>query len=136
MDRNALEQDIQAAGRTAARITPTHVQESIASEHYFTAGAALKQKDCYSVYADPDALFGHSDGGPLDLLTICVLVLTNGYTVIGTSACASPENFDPEIGRKAARGKATDQVYALLGFRLRDSLSLAAVKHDAGAPQA
>jgi hypothetical protein len=34
-----------------------------------------------------------------------VLVLRNGFTVTGESACASPENFDAEIGRKIARAR-------------------------------
>ncbi|HAK6119755.1 TPA: hypothetical protein H2R31_004889 [Salmonella enterica] len=42
---------------------------------------------------------------PLDLLTICVLILQNGFTVTGESLCVSPENFNAKIGRKAARQK-------------------------------
>jgi hypothetical protein len=52
-----------------------------------------------------------------------VLVLRNGFTVTGESACASPENFDAEIGRKIARQNAVAKVWPLLGFRLRDSLA-------------
>jgi hypothetical protein len=58
----------------------------------------------------------------LKLLTFCVLVLRNGFTVTGESACASPENFDAEIGRKIARQNAVNKVWPLLGFRLRDRL--------------
>ena len=57
------------------------------------------------------------------LLTFCVLVLSNGFTVTGESACASPENFDAEVGRKIARQNAVNKVWPLLGFRLRDQLS-------------
>ena len=60
---------------------------------------------------------------PLDMLTFCVLVLRNGFTVTGESACASPENFDAEIGRKIARQNAVAKVWPLLGFRLRDDLT-------------
>ena len=59
----------------------------------------------------------------LDLLTFCVLVLKNGYTVTGESACASPENFSAEIGRRIARENAINKVWPLLGFLLRDKLS-------------
>jgi hypothetical protein len=58
---------------------------------------------------------------PLALLTFCVLILRNGFTVTGESACASPENFDAEIGRQIARKKAVEKVWPLLGFRLRES---------------
>lgn len=59
---------------------------------------------------------------PLGLLTFCVLVLRNGFTVTGTSACASPENFDAEIGRKVARQDAVRQVWPLMGYQLRENL--------------
>lgn len=60
---------------------------------------------------------------PLERLTICVLVLKNGITVTGQSACVSPENFDAEIGRKIARKNAVEQLWPLLGFRLADKLA-------------
>lgn len=60
---------------------------------------------------------------PLRLLTFCVLVLRNGFTVTGESACASPENFDAAIGRKIARQNAEQKIWLLLGFRLRDQLA-------------
>ena len=59
----------------------------------------------------------------LDRITICVLTLRNGYTIVGTSACASPENFDATIGRKIARQNATQQIWPLLGYVLRSVLN-------------
>ena len=61
----------------------------------------------------------------LGLLTFCVLVLRNGFTVTGESACASPENFDAEIGRKIARQNAVAKVWPLMGYELRSTLSAA-----------
>lgn len=61
----------------------------------------------------PDALL---------LLTFCVLVLRNGFTVTGESACASPENFDADVGRKIARANAVNKVWPLLGYALKDRL--------------
>ncbi|MOA09779.1 hypothetical protein D3C78_1296330 [compost metagenome] len=58
----------------------------------------------------------------LNLLTFCVLVLKNGFTVIGESACASPDNFDAEIGRKIARQNAVAKVWPLMGYELRSKL--------------
>ncbi|EHK3106390.1 hypothetical protein J3858_004443, partial [Salmonella enterica subsp. enterica serovar Irumu] len=51
-----------------------------------------------------------------------VLVLENGYTVTGESACASPENFDPEIGRKIARQNAIAKIWPLEGYLLKQQL--------------
>ena len=59
----------------------------------------------------------------LRLLTFCVIVLRNGFTVTGESACASPENFDAEIGRKIARQNAVSKVWPLMGYELRSKLS-------------
>ena len=58
----------------------------------------------------------------LDLLTFCVLVLKNGFTVTGESACASPENFDAELGRKIARQNAVQKIWPLMGYQLRERL--------------
>jgi Phage protein (N4 Gp49/phage Sf6 gene 66) family len=52
-----------------------------------------------------------------------VLVLHNGFTVLGKSACASAENFDVEIGRKIAREDAVRQLWTLAGYALRDRLA-------------
>jgi hypothetical protein len=70
-----------------------------------------------------------TDLEPLNLLTFCVLVLNNGFTVTGESACASPENFDADIGRRVARQNAINKVWPLLGFRLRDKLHVAPTTH-------
>ena len=59
----------------------------------------------------------------LDCITFCVLVLRNGFTVTGESACASPENFDAEIGRKIARQNAVQKIWPLMGYELRSELS-------------
>lgn len=117
-----IEQEIQAKGLTAPRITPTDIEANIAGEYYFTAAAGV---------------VGHSGGTSdfheaLNLLTFCVLVLRNGFTVTGESACASPENFDAELGRKIARQNAVSKVWPLMGYELRSKL---AARTDIGGPQ-
>jgi hypothetical protein len=59
----------------------------------------------------------------MELLTFCVLVLRNGFTVTGESACASPENFDAEIGRKVARTNAVSKMWPLMGYALKEKLA-------------
>ena len=121
-DDSAIEAEIQAKGKTAPRITPTDLQANIASEHYFTAS----QGTAGSGYRIHDA----NDKGPLSLLTFCVLVLRNGFTVTGESACASPENFDAEIGRKIARENAVNKVWPLMGYELRNKLAGTGAAHE------
>lgn len=127
MNDHAIEQEIQAKGLTAPRVTPADIEANILSEHYFTAG------DGYCGAASLD-LSDSGDGEPpliappeqLDLLTFCVLVLRNGFTVTGESACASPENFDAELGRVIARGNAVNKLWPLMGYALKEQLSKAA----------
>lgn len=114
-DDHGIEQEIQAKGLTAPRITPADIQTNIASEVYFTAYEGAKYARI--IRSEPD----NSDA--LKLLTFCVLVLKNGFTVTGESACASPENFDAEIGRKIARENATQKVWPLMGYELKSKLT-------------
>lgn len=116
MTDREIESEIQAKGLNAPRVTPADVEAEIESEHYFVASDALQQDRAVHVSAESWKL------GNTQLLTFCVLQLRNGFTVTGESACASPENFDAEIGQKIARQNAVSKVWPLLGFRLRDRL--------------
>jgi hypothetical protein len=111
-----IEAEIQAKGLTAPRITPADIEANIASEHYFTAAQGVS-----IARVGTDLPVGVPE--PLHLLTFCVLVLRNGFTVTGESACASPENFDAEVGRKVARANAVNKVWPLMGYELRNRLA-------------
>lgn len=106
MTDKTTEQLIQEKGLTAPRVTPDDIKANIVSEHYFTAadGARMSPHGNHPVH--------NLDTGSLGLLTFCVLVLRNGFTVTGESACASPENFDAEIGRRIARQNAEQKIWA------------------------
>ena len=127
MNDKAIEQEIQAKALTAPRVTPADLEANIASEHFFTAyngrDGALASGE-YSGKERP--LDNGEDLAPLRLLTFCVLVLKNGFTVTGESACASPENFDAELGRKIARQNAVAKVWPLMGYALKQQLHVAA----------
>ncbi|MCZ8545059.1 Gp49 family protein [Mesorhizobium qingshengii] len=56
-------------------------------------------------------------------LTICVMTLTNGFTLVGKSAPADPANFNSELGEKFAREDAIRQMWPLEGYLLREELS-------------
>ncbi|MFZ6687518.1 Gp49 family protein [Undibacterium sp. SXout11W] len=115
MSEIELEKEIQAKGLTAPRVTPAEIEASIGSEFYFTAadgcaGASGRR---------PNSV---CSGTALKLLTFCILVLENGFTVTGESACASPENFDAELGRKIARANAVNKIWPLMGYALKQKL--------------
>jgi hypothetical protein len=169
MNDQAIEQEIQAKGLTAPRVTPADIEANIASVHYFTAADAIappvgKMVDRFLGWKLPEdfypdcgisfdgrkddewnknktwptgtnllhagqakEMFEHAIGKPevpqsLGLLTFCVLVLRNGFTVTGESACASPENFDAELGRKIAYGNAVQKLWPLMGYALKQKL--------------
>src|SRR5580692_8595284 len=113
---NEIEKEIGAKGLTAPRVTLAHIENTIDWEYYFTADNVLPS-------ATPVIGAGKGDPRPsLRCLTFCVLVLKNGFTVTGENACASPQNFDAELGRKVARQNAVNKVWMLEGYLLKERL--------------
>lgn len=96
-DEAAIENEIQSKGLNTPRLTPQHIDGQIVSAdyHVFTGTTVM----------------------------VCCLTLRNGFTVIGESACASPENFDADLGRKIAFDNARNKIWAFEGYSLRDALS-------------
>lgn len=97
MNDQQVEQEIQSKGLTAPRITPARIDEVIVGEQYHVFEGTT--------------------------LTVCCLHLENGFTVTGESACASPENFDVELGQKIAKDNAKQKIWALEGYALRNKLA-------------
>lgn len=118
--REPTEQEI-AAVSTAPRVTQADIEANITGEVYFTAADGYRNSPCY----DPN---GHAHEplpapAPLRQLTLCVLVLKNGFTVTGESACASPDNFNAEIGERIARENAVSKIWPLMGYALKENLA-------------
>ena len=96
MSELQIEKEIQAKGLNAPRLTPDLIDAAIVGEDYHVF--------------------------PGTMLTVCCLTLRSGFTVTGESACASPENFNAEIGQKIARCNARDKIWALEGYLLKEKL--------------
>ena len=96
MNDQEIEQEIQAKGLTAPRLTPRDIEMAVAGEEY--------------------AVFSRR-------LTVCVLTLQNGFLVTGESSCVSAENFDADLGRKIARDNAKNKVWELEGYALRQRIA-------------
>ena len=111
-----IEQEIQAKGKTYPRVTPDDIEANIAAEVYFTAADGVRGAGGVPINA-----YAYTSPA-LGLLTFCVLVLNNGFTVTGESACASPENFDADIGRKIARQNAVAKMWPLMGYALKNDI--------------
>lgn len=122
-DDGAIEQEIVAKGLTAPRVTPADIEANIVGCHYFTAAEGVAGRNvCCDDEDEQTKLSNVGSTAPLFLLTFCVLVLRNGFTVTGESACASPENFDAAIGRKIARANAVQKIWPLMGYALKNEL--------------
>ena len=119
MSDQQIEKEIQAKGLTAPRVTPADIEANIASEHCFTALEGFNRAGTWQEISDEQC---QKSAGALSLLTFCVIVLKNGFTVTGESACASPENFDEELGRKIARQNAVQKIWPLMGYALKQKL--------------
>ena len=119
-----IEQEIQDKGLNAPRLTPDHIDSVIQSVHYFTAGdgyvGALTSSEEFNALPEHERTV--QPPLQLDLLTFCVIVLKNGFTVTGESACASPENFDKIIGQKIAYENARNKIWNIEGYLLKEKL--------------
>lgn len=94
----------------APRVTLADVQNAIISEHYFTAEHGV-------IGSNPD-VYVDLLPKPLRLMTFCVLVLWNGFTVTGQAAWVNAANFNSRIGEKIARDDAVKQIWPLMGYDL------------------
>lgn len=109
MSDTELEAAIAATNPPGPRVTLQHIESLIVGEYFFTAAKAVGD----------DAPIMQ----PLKCLTFCVLVLRNGFTVTGESACADPANFNQKIGERIARDNAMSKIWAFEGYLLRERLT-------------
>lgn len=105
------EMSMAGAKSPATRVSLDDIRDNIAAE-YFVMG--------------DKAVAGCPAHESLSVLTICILVLRNGFTIIGKSAPADAANFNPELGLKFAREDAIRQAWPLMGYVLREKLRAAA----------
>ncbi len=102
-----------AAVATAPRVTLASMEAKIAAKYFFTMDEALRDY--------------HPVPRPLEVLPVCVLVMQNGFTIIGKAAPASAANFNRDLGQKLAYDDdAIRQLWPLEGYLLRESLYLEA----------
>ena len=101
----------KAVQKTPHRVSLESMEAKIAGEYFTTL----------------DHAFGGEDAVPLlagmEVMTVCALVMRNGFIVIGKSAPADPANYNAELGRRFAREDAIRQLWPLEGYALRERLS-------------
>lgn len=96
-----------AAVAVAPRVSLKSMEDKIDARYDFTADKAI---------GDSPAMTS------LSLLSICIIVMKNGFTIIGKSAPASAANFNAELGKKLAYEDAIRQLWPLEGYLLREEL--------------
>lgn len=109
-----IEQEIQSKNLNAPRITPEHIDSKIKAVEYILPRDVCKRDNGVEVFDAPPSL---------QTLTFCIITLENGFTVTGESACASPENFDAEIGKEIAYANAREKIWVLEGYLLKEKLN-------------
>lgn len=108
MTNNTVTESVKKEGGFL-RATAFDIEQEISEEYSFRGTAALKGTP------------GESSDR-VGCMTICILVLRNGYVLTGESCCVSSENYNAEMGRSLARKAAVLKIWPLLGFRLRDQV--------------
>ena len=76
-----------------------------------------------SIKAKIDFVTYHIESLGPSKLTLCFIVMRNGFIFVGKAAPASPENFNAEIGQRYAYEDAFKQIWTHEGYLLRERLS-------------
>lgn len=103
-----------AANAVAPRVSLGSMEDKISGVYYFTGQHAVQAAYPHA------AQYSHI---ALEVLTICLLVIENGFILVGKSAPASAANFNAELGAKLAYEDAIRQLWPLEGYLLRTKLT-------------
>jgi len=93
--------------RTGFRITLAYMEAGIAEKHFFMLGDALFRVG---------AIKAPVDQHPAAVMTMCVLVMRNGWVVVGKTAPVDPANFNRDLGEQFAYDDAVKQLWPLYAF--------------------
>lgn len=95
-------------------VTKESIEAKIKSVIYLNVGAGVEATD--GGVTEQDVIDN------LNLVTLCVIILENGFKVEGVSACVDPTNYNEEIGRKCAYENAFEKIWQLEGYMLRQAM--------------
>ncbi|MDE2468688.1 MAG: hypothetical protein KGL35_08085 [Bradyrhizobium sp.] len=119
--RLAEEEARCAEGRTAPRVSLADIEQEIGRVYWITGEQAVHLATAGQSYRR-HVVTPHTACDPLSVLTLCLIVMCNGFVVIGKSAPASPENFNEVLGCDLAYEDAVRQIWPLAGYALRCDL--------------
>lgn len=95
------------------KVTRERLESLIVKEYIFTGADAFPGTRGTQVEARAD----------LHTLTWCVLIVKNGFKVVGMSACVDSAEFDAAKGAELARQDAINKLWPLEGYLLAQHLS-------------
>lgn len=101
MNDKSVEQEIQAKGLNAPRITPADIEANISDieivKHVTKSGKVLRW---------------------------AIITAQNGFAVVGKpSASVSVENDNEEVGAKVATANSREEMWPLMGYELQGKLA-------------
>lgn len=123
MDSLQVTEDASAAVATAPRITKEFIEGQLRNIFYVAGDVMLTggyEADSRGILIPVrfDQLEGYAHH------TVCILTTKAGFTVIGHSAPASPENFNAELGQQLAYENAFRQLWPLFAFALLEAKNI------------
>lgn len=106
----------------APKITLDYIESLIVDEYHFTAFEGVMGERFHHEMGEKDPIPDKIEQS-LKLMSFCILVLKNGFTVVGKSACASPALYNKELGQTFSRENAVDQLWEIIGYELKTKLA-------------
>lgn len=94
-------------------VSKTSIEAKIRGVYFINAGAAVQASD---------QGYNERDLEELKLVTICIIIMENGFKVEGTSACVDPSRYNEAIGRKEAYDNAFEKIWEKEGYLLKQKL--------------
>ena len=94
-------------------VSKSSIEAKIRGVYFINAGEAIKTSN--GGYTDRDL-------AELNLVTICIIIMQNGFKVEGTSACVDPKIYNEAIGQEEAYKNAFEKIWEKEGYLLKQKL--------------
>ena len=98
-------------------VSKSSIEAKIRGVYFINAGEALKDSNRGYIQCDLEEI---------NLVTICIMIMENGFMIEGTSACVDPSRYNEEIGQEEAYKNAVEKIWELEGYALKQKLFEAA----------
>lgn len=100
-----------AKAQGGTRVSLQDIKDQIALVQYCTADWLVTERGITLAQVEQ-----------LKVMTICLVVMKNGWIVIGKTASADPKSYNAELGEKLAYEDCIRQLWPMLGYNLRTRL--------------